>query len=201
MQYLTDPNFAYVMLVVGAVLTLLAIVTPGTGLLEVGALFMLALSGYGAYKLGFNLWALIVLVFMLFPFVYALRKPKREIFLGISILMLIVGSIYLYPTKGLQPAVNPFLAIVVSVSEGLFIWLVVRKAMAAMHLRPNHDLGSLIGQTGETKTIVHGEGSVQVDGEMWTARSEKRIPSGKRIRVVGRNGFTLIVEDDDQVVN
>jgi membrane-bound ClpP family serine protease len=200
MQYLTDPNFAYVLLVSGAILTLLAIVTPGTGLLEVGALFMLALSGYGAYQLGFNLWALIVMLLMLVPFVYALRKPKREIYLAASILMLIVGSIYLYPTEGLKPAVNPYLAVVVSVFTGIFLWLIVIKAMAAMHARPNHDLGSLIGQCGETKTVVHSEGSVQVDGELWTARSEKRIPSGKQVRVVGRNGFILIVEDDDQVV-
>jgi membrane-bound ClpP family serine protease len=69
-----------------------------------------------------------------------------------------------------------------------------------MHSRPKHDLKSLLGQIGETKTIVQNEGSVQMDGELWSARSEKRIPTGKQVRVVGRDGFTLIVESDDQTV-
>jgi membrane-bound ClpP family serine protease len=115
--------------------------------------------------------------------------------------MLIIGSIYLFPTQGLRPSVNPYLAVIVSLSSGAFIWLIVLKTLVAMHSRPNHDLGSLLGQIGETKTIVHSEGSVQMDGELWSARSEKRIPAGKKVRVVSRDGFTLIIESEDQVVN
>jgi membrane-bound serine protease (ClpP class) len=201
MEFLTDPNIAYVLLVLGSILTLLAIVTPGTGILEIGALFTLALSGIAAYRMGINLWALVVLTLMLVPFIYAIRKPKREIYLAASIVMLIIGSIYLFPTQGLRPSVNPYLAVIVSLFSGIFIWLIVLKTLAAMHSRPNHDLGSLIGQIGETKTIVHSEGSVQMDGELWSARSEKRISSGKQVRVVGRDGFTLIIESDDKAVN
>ncbi|HBG74103.1 MAG: hypothetical protein A2X25_08095 [Chloroflexi bacterium GWB2_49_20] len=201
MEFFTDPNIAYVLLVLGSILTLLAIITPGTGALEIGALFSLALSGFAAFQLGFNLWALVVLVLMLVPFVYATRKPKRGIYLAVSIFMLIIGSIYLYPAQGFRPSVNPYLAAIVSLFTGVFVWLIVLKTMAAMHSRPNHDLGSLLGQIGETKTIVQSEGSVQMDGELWSARSEKRIPVGKQVRVVGRDGFTLIVESDDQSVN
>ena len=37
MQFMLDPNVAYLILLAGVVLGLLAVVTPGTGLLEVGA--------------------------------------------------------------------------------------------------------------------------------------------------------------------
>ena len=198
MEFFTDPNIAYVLLVLGSIFTLLAIITPGTGALEIGALFTLTLSGYAAYRTGFNIWALLVLALSLVPFVYAIQKPKREIYLATSILMLIIGSIYLFPTRGLNPSVNPYLAIITSLSSGLFIWLIVLKTLKAMHSLPNHDLSSLIGQVGESKTSVHSEGSVQIDGELWSARSEKRISPGTLIRVVGRDGFTLIVESHDQ---
>jgi membrane-bound serine protease (ClpP class) len=201
MEFITDPNIAYVLLVFGSILTLLAIVTPGTGILEIGALFSLALSGFAAFRIGINLWALVVLTLMLVPFIFAIRKPKRELYLAASILMLIIGSIYLYPTQGLRPSVNPYLAVTVSLFSSVFIWLIVLKTLAAMLSRPNHDLGSLLGQIGETKTIVHSEGSVQMDGELWSARSEKRIPAGKQVRVIGRDGFTLIIESNDQTVN
>lgn len=199
MEILLNPNVAYALLVVGFVLALLAIVTPGTGLLEVGAFFLLAMAGYAIYNLDLNFWALIVLVLSIIPFVYATRKPKREWFLALSLLAMIVGSLYLFPSESWLPAVNPIEAIVISVLTVGFIWFVVRKTVQAHALRPTHDLGALIGQVGETKTQVHEEGSVQVAGELWSARSEKVIPAGSFVRVIAREGFILVVEQDHQV--
>jgi membrane-bound serine protease (ClpP class) len=198
MNLLLDPNVAYLLLVVGSVLLLLAIVAPGTVLLEIGASFLLVIAGYATYHIGFNLWALIVLVLALIPFIYAIQKPKREWALAVSILCLIAGSLYLFPSKGFLPAVNPVLAVVVSLSVAGFLWLVVRKVSAAYRARPLQDLKGLIGQTGQAKTEVHDGGSVQVAGELWSARSEKSIPAGSRVRIISREGFVLVVALDNQ---
>ena len=194
MDFLLDPNIAYLFLLAGVLLGLMAIITPGTGIFELGAFFCLVLAGYAVYNLSFNLWALVVLVLSVIPFVYAIQKPKREWFLALSILGLVIGSMFLFATDGWQPAVNFPLALVSSVLYAGFMWIVVRKTMQAAHARPTHDLATLIGQTGEAKTRIHKEGSVQVAGELWSARSEKSIPNGSTIRVVAREGFVLIVE-------
>jgi membrane-bound serine protease (ClpP class) len=200
MDLLFNPNIAYLLLVVGSVTLLLAIVTPGTGWLEVGAIFILMIAGYAISQLGFfNLWALIVLGLALVPFIFAIQKPRREWALALSILGVIVGSLYLFPSKGFLPAVNPILAILVSLLVAGFLWLVTRKAVATFHTRPLQDLKNLIGQIGQAKTEVFEAGSVQVDSELWSARSAKPIPAGSRIRVVSRDGFTLVVETDDQL--
>jgi len=52
----------------------------------------------------------------------------------------------------------------------------------------------LIGMVGETRSRVHTEGSVYVGGELWSAKSEKSIPAGSAVRVVRREGFSLVVE-------
>jgi membrane-bound ClpP family serine protease len=59
---------------------------------------------------------------------------------------------------------------------------------------PSHSLEGLVGQIGEAKTRVYEEGSVQVNGELWSARSEESIPAGSAIRVIRREGFVLFVE-------
>ena len=194
MDFLLDPNIAYLFLLGGVLLGLMAIITPGTGVFEVGAFFCLALAGYAVYNLSFNLWALIVLILSIIPFVYAIQKPKRESYLALSILGLVVGSVFLFATDGWQPAVNPMLAFVASILYAGFIWIAVRKTLQAAHARPSHDLSALVGQMGEAKTRIYKEGSVQVDGELWTARSEKSIPSGSTVKVVAREGFVLVVE-------
>jgi membrane-bound serine protease (ClpP class) len=198
MELFLNANIAYLLLMFGSIAMLMALVTPGTHIFEGGALLLLAAAGYEVYKLGFNLWAMIVLVLALVPFIYAIQKPKREWALALSILALIVGSLYLFPGTGWLPAVNPILAVVVSVLSAGFLWISVRKAMLAHHARPLQDLQGLIGQTGQAKTEVFDEGSVQVASELWSARSEKSIPAGSLIRVISRNGFTLVVERDDQ---
>ena len=194
MDFLLDPNVAYLFLLAGVLLGLMAIITPGTGMLEVGTFFCLALAGYAVYNLSFNLWALIVLVLSIIPFVYAIQKPKREWFLVLSILGLVVGSVFLFATDGWRPAVNFPLALVSSILYAGFIWIAVRKSLQAAYVRPSHDLSTLVGQIGEAKTYIHAEGSVQVAGELWSARSEKSIPSGSSIKVIAREGFVLVVE-------
>ena len=66
--------------------------------------------------------------------------------------------------------------------------------MQAAHAIPSHDLSTLVGQVGEAKTRIHKDGSVQVDGELWSARSEKSIPNGSPVKVIAREGFVLVVE-------
>lgn len=193
---LLDPNLAYLLLLLGTLLGLLALVTPGTGALEIGALFCLVLAGYAITQLDFNQWALILLILSVVPFVYAIRKPKRELYLALSILGLVVGSAYLFPGDGWIPAVNPIFAIVASILYTGFLWLAIRKSMQAFLTPPAHDLGTLIGQVGEAKSKIHTEGSVQVGGELWSAISENSIPAGSSVRVVRREGFSLVVEKE-----
>ncbi|MBI5840130.1 MAG: hypothetical protein HZB19_08505 [Chloroflexi bacterium] len=197
MDFLLDPNVAYLILLTGVLLVMMAIVTPGTGLFEVGAFFCLLLAGYAVYNLSFSWWALILLALSIVPFVYAIQKPKREPFLGLAILLLVAGSVFLFALENGQPAVNPVLAIVASVLVAGFLWIAVRKAVQAAGVRPVHDLGELVGQMGESRTKVHDDGSVQVAGELWSARSDEPISAGSHIRVVRREGFILVVEKDN----
>lgn len=191
---LLNPNVAYLLLVGGALLAILALLNPGTGLLEVAAMILLVLAAWGIYNLPINYWALGLLLLGVLPFLFALRKSGQKIYLVISIAALVVGSIFLFQGEGLKPAVNPFLALLVSVLVVGFVWVVTQKTLEAERARPAHDLKQLIDTIGEAKTDIHVEGSVQIAGELWSARSQQPIPVGSRVRVIAREGFILDVE-------
>jgi membrane-bound serine protease (ClpP class) len=194
MDFLLDPNLAYLFLLGGLFLAMMSLASPGTGLFEIGALFCIALAGYAIYNLSFNWWALLLLGLSIVPFVYAIQKPKRELFLALSILLLILGSIFMFPRAEGQAVVNPLVALVGSGLVAGFLWIAVRKSLEAAHAIPSHSLDILVGQIGEAKTRIYEQGSVQVNGELWSARSETSIPAGSPIRVIRREGFVLIVE-------
>jgi membrane-bound serine protease (ClpP class) len=194
MDILLDPNVAYLILVAGFLVAVLAIFSPGTGFLEVGAILALLLAGYAMYNLPINGWALVVLAVGVFPFLLAVRKSGRWIYLIASIIALVVGSVFLFRSDTGSPAIHPALATVVSIVTIGFLWLVARKSLEAIEQRPSHDLDSLIGMVGETRTRVYEEGTVYADGETWSARSRTPIPPNTRVRVTGRDGFVLEVE-------
>ncbi len=194
MNPLIDPNVAYVLLVTGSVLALLALFAPGTGLLEVGALFVLVLAAFGIYNQPINWWALILLVVGVVPFVLALRRWKRWWLLVVSLLALVIGSMFLMRGPNGGPAVNPFLALFMSASAIGFLWIVGRKSLEAMVLRPLNARERLEGQLGEARTDIRGEGTVYIGGEEWTARSDQFIPLGARVQVVRRDGLVVYVE-------
>lgn len=194
MDFLLEPNIAYLVLLASVLLGFMALVSPGTGVFEVGAFFCIALAGYAVYNLSFNWWALVLVLLGVIPFVYAIQKPKRELYLGLAILLIVVGSVFVFPRSDARGGVNLWVAFAASLCVAGFLWIAVRKSVEAATVRPSHDLGALVGQVGEARTKVHDDGSVQVDGELWSARSEQEIPVGSPVKVVRREGFILFVE-------
>jgi len=190
-----NPNFAYLFLVAGFFLAILAILAPGTGLLEIGALFSFIFAGWAIYNLQINYWALVILLLGVVPFVLAVRRSGQYIYLLLAILALLLGSAFLFRGEAWwQPAVNPVLAAIVSLLTGGFLWIITRKTIEANLTHPSHDLQSLIGSIGEAKTDIHEQGSLQVAGELWSATSAASIPAGSRARIIGREGLILQVE-------
>jgi membrane-bound serine protease (ClpP class) len=191
---LITPNIGYLFLMAGFFLAIMALASPGTGVFELLTLFAFLLAGWFIYTLPTNEWALIVLLLGVVPFVMVLRGKRRSTYLVFAIVGLVVGSAFLFRGEGWRPAVDPLLSLVVSSLMSIFLWIMVTKTLEANASLPDHDLMRLIGATGEAKTDIDDEGSVHVDGELWSARSHKPIPEGARIRVVGREGFVLDVE-------
>src|SRR5512142_338265 len=154
MEFLLDPNIAYFVLMVAILFVLIAIVSPGTGVPEVLALFSLALAGYAVYHLGINWWALVLLLLSLAPFYFAVRGPRRELWLAVSILGLTAGSTFFFPAQSGWISVNPLLAAVTSILFAGLVWISARKVVQIAAARPTHELTALIGECGETRTNV-----------------------------------------------
>jgi membrane-bound serine protease (ClpP class) len=196
MDILLNPNIAYIICVLALLAILAAIVAPGTGLIEILALLLIGLSGYAVYAIGMNLWALIVLLLSVVPFVIALRSKNSLPYLIASIIMIIGGSLFLFTGTGLKPLVDPLLVIGVSALASTFVWFAAKKSIQAQRAKKFHDIEKLVGEIGESRTTIHQEGSVLIGSELWSARSQQPIPSGQRIRVIKRDGFILEVEPD-----
>ena len=53
---------------------------------------------------------------------------------------------------------------------------------------------TLIGKDAVVTTPCRPVGQVRLDGEIWEARCDAGASPGDRVRVIGRDGLTLVVE-------
>jgi membrane-bound serine protease (ClpP class) len=186
-------NLLYLILVAGVWLTVLAVITPGTGVLEILVLAALVITGYGAFYTPFNAWAFLILGGGVLALVLSLRRKPFEIWLVLSALLFSAGSIFLYRLEDGRLGVHPLLAVVVSLMTVGYFWWAIRGVIEAQHQKPVQDPKAVIGQTAEVRTALDPIGSVYVAGELWTARSRELIKEGQKVKVVGVEGLTLEV--------
>ena len=168
--FLLNPNIIYLALVLGVILAVMAVLTPGSGIFEIGALFSFLIGGWGVYNLPINVWALGLLLLGVGFFWIAIRRGAQHFWLGSAIASLILGTLFvLRGPVWWQPAVHPLLGVAASILLGGLIWLFTVKIVEAESTRPVHDLEALIGREGEAKTDIQHSGTAQIAGELWSA--------------------------------
>jgi membrane-bound serine protease (ClpP class) len=195
MIFLLDPNFAFVLLAVAFLVTIFALLAPGTGVLEVVSLGLLTLVGLSIARMEIHTWAILLLLGGIVGIILALRRFDNRYFLVLAILLLLAGMLFLFKTPGQFLSVDPLLAGVVSLSTAAFIWTVGRMVAQAFKAKPQRNLAKLIGEVGRAVTDISTDGSVYVGGENWSAVSEKPIKKGSSVVVLKRDGLVLKVEE------
>ena len=188
------PDMVYLVLLAGLWLAALSVVAPGTGVLELAALATLILAGFGVLQLDINAWALAVLAVGAVFFGLSVWRRGQALWLALAAITLSLGSSFLFRGTGDGPSVHPVLTAVAVVGTLGYFWVAVRKALLAGRARPTIDPAAVLGQIGETRTDLDPIGTVYAGGELWTARANRRIPSGAAVRVVEKDGLILIVE-------
>lgn len=188
-------NVFYLCLVLGVWTVAMAIASPGTGALEALSLLLLAFAAVGMLTWPVNALAFVPLILGVAVLLVAVLRRRRSPWwvLG-SAVLLSLGSTFLYEDPAGGPAVNPFLALLMTGLTIAFFWFGVRRGIEVQLAAPTVDAQTVVGQVGEARSPVHRTGTVYVAGEMWSARSDKPIEQGKRVRVLGLDGLVIDVE-------
>jgi membrane-bound serine protease (ClpP class) len=88
---------------------------------------------------------------------------------------------------------------VIAAMGGVYLWVVVHKALAARRARVRSGAQGLIGRVGEVRTAPAPLGKVFLDGALWKARvwsleeEETQLQCGDPIVVERVDGLTLTV--------
>lgn len=195
--FITNPNVTYLLLIVGLLMLLVAVTTPGTGVAEVIALVSLAMAAIGLIQLSVNFAGvmLIVVAFVLF-LIDATATAHGALTLGGAVALLF-GSLLLFPVREGAPGLSGWLIGGVTLSTAGLSALVV-SALMRMRQQKGVDLAAqdVVGQHGVIKTDVklNAAGTAQIGGQLWTVAADEPIDVGSEVEVIEREGLTLRVK-------
>jgi len=191
---LTNPNVAYLLLVVGMWSLVLAVSIPGTGLPEAMAVICLVLAGIGLTQLPVNLVGLGLIGLALILFILEFRLTSHGALLFAGVIALGIGSLLLFrETNPVQASLSWVMVAFVTLLSTAGFALILMKGLAAKRLPPAQDLSRVVGANGVARTEVNDQGAVYVGGELWSASADDKIPAGSHVVVVAREGLRLKV--------
>jgi membrane-bound serine protease (ClpP class) len=194
LSLITNPNVAYLLMLIGIYGLLLEGYNPGAILPGVvGAIcLLLALFAFQVLSVnyaGLALIALGVILIVAESFVPAFGT------LGLGgIVAFVIGSVLLLDREVPGFAVAWQLIVAMALSGALVLVAIVSFAVRARRRPVVSGVEALAGETAEAVEDFEREGLVRLRGELWKARSGTPVRNGQRLRVRSIDGLLLHVE-------
>ncbi len=197
---LSNPNIAYILLILGSYGLFFELQRPGMIFPGVVGGISLILAFYALHVLPVNYAGVALIVLSAILFILEIYITSHGILTIGGIVSLIIGSLILFESD------VPFLRIswevivvVVAVVAGLFLIIALLGIRAQFRKRVTGKEG-IVGEIGVARTDISAKGgTVFVHGEFWSAVSDSPIKKNSKIKVTSVSEMTLRVEREDSV--
>ena len=196
LKIISDPNIAYILLIIGIWGIILEFSHPGFGVPGIAGTLCLILAFFGLHTLPLNFTGILLIVISLVLFGIEATTPGFGIFLISGIISFLIGSFMLIKPIS-ETRISIPLILSAAIISGTVIWAIILFAWKTKRKKVTTGKEGLIGETGKTISDISPEGTVFVHGEYWKAQSKSGdIPKNRKVKITGSEGFTLIVEEE-----
>jgi membrane-bound serine protease (ClpP class) len=196
LNILSDPNIAYILLMLGFYGLMFELYNPGSILPGIVGVICLVLAFYSMNTLPINYAGLALILFALLLFILEIKIVSHGVLAIGGIVSLLLGSMMLIRRgAGSVGSISWAVIIATTAVTALFFLFVIGMGLKAQRLKPFTGGEAMIGEAGEAKGELNPLGMVFVHGELWQAESVSGVISmGEKIRVKSMKGFKLFVE-------
>lgn len=189
---ITDPNIAYMLMLMGVLGLIYELSNPGFLLPGVAGSISLLLALYAFQVLPVNYSGLALVLLGIALMVGEAFMPSFGS-LGIGgIIAFSVGSIILMKDEEFR--VSPLLIGVTAATFAVVMSLVVGRVVAFRRKKVGTGAEAMIGMTGEAVEDFSVEGRIWLLGESWQARAAGQVKKGEKVKVTAKDGLLLTIE-------
>jgi membrane-bound serine protease (ClpP class) len=190
----TNPNVAYILLLIGVYGLILEFFNPGAVAPGLIGAISLVVALYALALLPIN-YAGAALVLIGIGLMIAETHIGAFGAIGVGgIAAFVIGSLMMFPSR--VPGFGLSSAIVIGAAIASAALLLLALAVLLRSRKRPVVTGSeaLVGAAGEAVTWQGREGRVSIKGEIWRARAAAPLQAGAAVKVVSRDGLVLLVE-------
>jgi membrane-bound serine protease (ClpP class) len=194
---LSDPNVAYILMMLGIYGLFFELANPGVVLPGVLGGIFLILAFFSFQVLPINYAGFLLILVAVILFILEVKVVSYGMLSVGGIASLFLGSIMLFDTA--EPYYKLSLTLVAGVTAFTALFFVVGLGVAIriQRKRPTTGAEGLVGETGIVTATLAPEGTVKVRGEIWKAVSDGNIETGGKVRVKAVKGMVVKVEEID----
>jgi membrane-bound serine protease (ClpP class) len=199
LNVITDPNVAYILMMLGMLGLFFELSNPGVILPGVIGGISLILAFFAMQSLPINYAGLLLILFGIVLLIAEIKVVSHGVLAVGGIVALALGSLMLFDAPEIGFRVSWWVILpTVGATAGMFL-VAVAAGLRALSASSPVGGSALVGQTGVARGALSPEGQVLVRGELWRAVARGApVAEGARVRVVDANGLTLTVEKAEE---
>ena len=197
LDIISDPNIAYILLLLGMYGVLFELYSPGAILPGIVGVIALILSFYSMHTLPVNYAGLALIVFAIILFLLEIKIVSHGVLAIGGIISLLLGSMMLIKSGPSLEFARISRSVIISATAvtALFFLFVVGVGIKAQRRKVVTGVEGLTGATGEVMEMLAPSGTVKVQGETWNAESlGGTISKGEKVRIKEMKNLKLYVE-------
>ncbi len=191
---LSDPNIAYILMILGFYGLLFEIYNPGLTLPGIVGSICIVLAFFSFQTLSVNYAGALLILFGVVMLILEVKIVSHGALTIGGIISMALGSTMLFESPEPYMRVSWLVIAPAVLGTAAFILFAVGMGIRAQRLKPVTGLNDMVGKVGKARTAVHENGMVFVVGEYWSARADTSIEVGSEVRITAVNGSVLTVE-------
>lgn len=191
---LSDPNVAYILMMLGIYGLFFELANPGVILPGVLGGIFLILAFFSFQVIPINYAGFLLILVAVILFILEVKVVSYGMLSVGGIVTLFLGSLMLFESADPYYKLSLSLVIGVTAFTALFFVVGLGLAIRVQRKKPTTGTEGLIGEPGVVTVSLTPEGTVKVHGEIWKAVAGGSIETGGKVRVKAVEGMLLKVE-------
>lgn len=196
LDLLSDPNIAYILLMIGMYGIMFELYNPGSIFPGVVGVICLLLAFYSLHTLPISYAGLALIIFAIILFILEIKILSHGLLTIGGVISLVLGSIMLIDTESTLEVIEiswQVILVAVMLTTAFFLFAITF-GIKAQKRKPTTGIEGLVDEIGEAITDLNPEGQVLVHGEYWNSESlDGFISKGTKVKVTKVSNLKLMV--------
>jgi membrane-bound serine protease (ClpP class) len=191
---LSDPNIAYIMMLLGIYGLFFELYNPGAILPGIVGGICLIIAFYSLQLLPVNLAGVLLIVLAIVLFLLEIKVMSYGLLSIGGVISFLLGSLMLFDVSIPGAKVSLSVIIPATIFNALFFLFAVGMGIRAQRRKVTTGMEGLVGEIGTVVSPLSPKGTILLHGELWRAVATTPIEKDQEVRVISVDHLLLKVE-------